>query len=493
MPLWATRLLAATVVLGMLLVAGIGFASSYDNLRSAAIHKGFTPGLADWIPIGVDGAIIAFLALDLVLLACRIPVPLLRFAAHGMTAATVVLNATSGDQPIAEDPVRAGWHGLMPLLFIIGVEAGRRLLVHVAQLQAGTVRDRIPLHRWVLSPFRTPKLYRRMRLANVRSYREMVQREQDLDGYRVWLGQQYKNKGGIDAADETERLPMTMAGRGFTVAEALALPEKWETEQAEREEQKAERQRRQAEQAAERDKKDRLRKIRDEGEIQQAQYATEAETGTARAAAEQTQAEAEARTETTRIRTQHLRQQAERAAEAEAEALESERAAAAWRKAAEDREKAEAAEHRTEQEHLRAETAKQEERRKAAQKKAETDRLVTEQKRAEAQAAEEDRKKAEAEAATTKAERQTAEHRRAAAEAEAAALEAEDVIRLSSRERKARRVARMILTAGSVDAVPLQTIEQELNASRTTAGEIRQEAEALIENGYPNIGGGQLT
>ncbi|MFI9081622.1 hypothetical protein ACIGW8_35035 [Streptomyces sioyaensis] len=68
--------------------------------------------------------------------------------------------------------------------------------------------------------------------------------------------------------------------------------------------------------------------------------------------------------------------------------------------------------------------------------------------------------------------------------AEAAALEAEDLIRLSSRERKARRVARMILAAGAVDAVPLQQIETELGASRTTAGELRQEAVDLLERGY---------
>ncbi|MFB6900627.1 hypothetical protein [Streptomyces hydrogenans] len=45
-----------------------------------------------------------------------------------------------------------------------------------------TGTDRIPLYCWVLSPVRTPRLYRRMRLAGVRSYQDMVDREQALEG-----------------------------------------------------------------------------------------------------------------------------------------------------------------------------------------------------------------------------------------------------------------------------------------------------------------------
>ncbi|GGQ86716.1 hypothetical protein GCM10010250_67150 [Streptomyces althioticus] len=104
-------------------MAGVGFASSYDTLRAAAEAKGFSHALSYWVPIGIDGAILAFLALDLYLTHRRIPKPLLRFAAHAMTLATVVLNATSGGKSgtgLSEDPVRALWHGLMPILFVVG-------------------------------------------------------------------------------------------------------------------------------------------------------------------------------------------------------------------------------------------------------------------------------------------------------------------------------------------------------------------------------------
>ncbi|MGY4973478.1 DUF2637 domain-containing protein [Streptomyces nigrescens] len=470
-PRWFTLTLIAGAVLAMVLVVSIGFASSYDTLKIAAVHKGFAPWLARWVPIGVDGGILGFLAFDLVMLARGISWPVLRFAAHGLTLATVVLNAAAGGRPITADPVRAFWHGLMPILFIVGVEAGRKLLLHAAQLAAGTDRDSIPLHRWVLSPLETPRLYRRMRLANVRSYKEMVKRELDLKGYRVWLKQQHG--GSLKTASEIEMLPMTMAPRGYTVEKALALPEKWAAEQAERERQAAERKQLEAERQAEDAKRARIRAIRDRGEIQQTEHLVEAETSTAQSQAEKTRAEAEAEAEAARIRAEHTRRQAERIATTETEALESADAAAARRKAATDEEEAAKAAHRAQAERRKAEAEKLQADRLAADRKAEANRRAAEEKKAA-----EDLEAAEA------SRRRAQEHRKAAAEAEAAALEAEDLIRLTSRERKARRVARMILAAGAVDAVPLTDIEAELSVARTTAGELRQEAADLLTAGY---------
>ncbi|MFZ4184533.1 DUF2637 domain-containing protein [Streptomyces pseudogriseolus] len=169
-----------TAARGCCFVAGVGFASSYDTLRAAAEAKGFSHALSYWVPIGIDGAILAFLALDLYLTHRRIPKPLLRFAAHAMTLATVVLNATSSGKSgtgLSEDPVRALWHGLMPILFVVGVEALRHLVLHATQIEDGTATERIPLHRWLLAPAPTARLYRRMRLAGVRSYDEMIARE----------------------------------------------------------------------------------------------------------------------------------------------------------------------------------------------------------------------------------------------------------------------------------------------------------------------------
>ncbi|MFF9344892.1 hypothetical protein ACF1CG_34695 [Streptomyces sp. NPDC014773] len=95
-------------------------------------------------------------------------------------------------------------------------------------LDERTGTDRILLHRWVLSPVRTPRLYRRMRLAGVRSYQDMVDRGQALEGYRVWLTQELG--GDLSKATDEQLLPMTMVPRGYTVEEALALLAQWKAE-----------------------------------------------------------------------------------------------------------------------------------------------------------------------------------------------------------------------------------------------------------------------
>ncbi|HET6354856.1 DUF2637 domain-containing protein [Streptomyces sp.] len=155
--------LSVAAAIGGTLVGAIGFAMSYSTLATVALSWGFSEKLAPWFPVGVDASIIAFLALDLYLIRKGTPWPLLRMAAHAMTGATIWFNASSQGH-IGDDPVKAASHGVMPVLFVIGVEAARRLIIQKARLEAGTAADRIPLHRWILSPFATPRFYRRMRL-----------------------------------------------------------------------------------------------------------------------------------------------------------------------------------------------------------------------------------------------------------------------------------------------------------------------------------------
>ncbi|WP_437050824.1 DUF2637 domain-containing protein, partial [Streptomyces sp. enrichment culture] len=543
------------IALGMLVVAGVGFASSYDTLRVAAEAKGFSEALSYWVPVGIDGAILAFLALDLYLTHRRIPKPLLRLAAHGMTLATVVLNATSGSKGLAEDPVRALWHGLMPCLFVVGVEALRHLVLHAAQIEDGKVTERIPLHRWLLAPTATARLYRRMRLANVRSYAEMIRREQDLEGYRVWLKQELG--GDLSRASDVQLLPMTMAPKGFTVEQALALPAQWEAEAAERARAEEERRALAEAEAAEREAELEIKKAAAAGRVEAARHQITAQTGTAAAQAEaeteRARAEAErARAEAERVRRLAERQtdieaeaweqadvaaakrrakedelaaekaaadaQAERrrrererlAAEAEEEAVETERAAQARRRAAEhelarikaerealeERARADAARRAAEIEEAALETEKA----AAAKRKAKEDELAAAQaeagrEEAEAKAAREralkaqairDAEKAAAEAETARV--RAAEARRRIAVLEAEAATADDWADLTPRQRKARRVARMILAAGGsadhVDVVELKEIEAAVGVGRTTAGELRQEAKELLAGGY---------
>ncbi|WP_406076909.1 DUF2637 domain-containing protein [Streptomyces virginiae] len=480
------RWLAAAALIGMIPVTIIGFAASYTTLAKMAEAAGFAAWLAPWIPIGIDGAIIGFLALDLYLTGRRIPWPLLRFGAHAMTAAAVVINAAGGTvvKEAAEGaqvagPVRVLWHALMPVLFVVGVEGARRLIVHAAQLEDGTASDRVPLHRWVLSPVRTGRLYRRMRLAVVRSYPEMVEREQALEGYRVWLTQELG--GDLSKATEVQLLPMTMAPRGYTVEEALALPAKWKAEaaeraraEAERGRVEAERERVEAERLRRQAKEDRLRELEDASDIEVATYEQAARTGTAAAQAEAARAAAESAAAAAKVAAEHRRTAAERQAEAEVEALESADAAAARRAAAEDLARAEQAE--AEAERLRA----------AAQKaRAETKKWAAETGRQAETAARAEAGKQAAEKAAAEAARAAAAVRYETAMVEAQVQQAEDYARLAPRERSERQVARMILAiGGDPEAVPLSTIMDVLNVKQTAAGDIRRAAVDKLDGGY---------
>ncbi|MFD3923904.1 DUF2637 domain-containing protein [Streptomyces sp. NPDC058595] len=472
---WLLLLVAG---LGMPLVGVIGFAASYSTLERFAAGHGFSPTLAPWFPVGIDASIVALLALDLVMVRRKKPWPLLRFAAHAMTLVTVLLNASDGLTKgpgesvwagLLADPLWALSHGVMPILFVLGVEAARRLLMHAAAIEEGTETDRIPLHRWALAPVRTGKLYRRMRLAAVRSYPEMVERERALAGYRVWLTQELG--GDLDKASEIQMLPITMAPHGYTVEDALALPAKWKAEAAERDRKQAEEKRLEAERKREQAKADRIAAITDEADIKEATFVTEARTGTAQAQAEAAKARAE-----------HQRTAAERLSLREAEALESEEAAAARRRAAEETAEAERLELEAAQ--TRAEAARVAA--AAARREEETDRREGDRAAARRRTANDDQEAERLELAAAKAR---AERLRIEAESEAAG----DYLRLSPRERNARRVARMLLTehphgtpADQIDQerVPLATITKRLSVGRTVASEIRQEALTLLHQGY---------
>ncbi|MEV5864821.1 DUF2637 domain-containing protein [Streptomyces sp. NPDC052071] len=288
--------------------------------EATVIHVGGGFGrLSGWFPIGIDASIVALLAMDLVMVRRRTPWPVLRFAAHAMTLATVLFNAADGIKTAKDvsawdglwnDPLRAISHAVMPVLFVLGVEAARRLLMHAARIEEGTTSDRIPMHRWVLAPVRTGRLYRRMRLAAVTSYPEMVEREQALAGYKVWLT--HELGGTLSKATETQLLPITMAPHGYTVEEALALPSKWEADAEERAEQEAERERLKAERQREQAKRDRITALTDEADIAEAEHQVAARTGTAAAQATAATAQAQAEAEAARTRAELQKTAAER-------------------------------------------------------------------------------------------------------------------------------------------------------------------------------------
>ncbi|NJP53521.1 DUF2637 domain-containing protein [Streptomyces sp. SBST2-5] len=553
---WTT----GAIVIAALALAGIGLYLSFEHVAAFAFKelRFGSLGKGQLFAVGVDVGIMVMIAVDLLMAWLKRPISWIRYPVWLLTGATVVLNAASGAPEGSWkllDYVAAGAHGVVPVLFITVVELGRDAIDRVVRPEQAE-RDSIPWMRWVLAPVATARIFRRMRLWGVTSYPEMIRRDQQLIAYEQWLKRKYD--GDITKASEDELLPMKMAPYGYTVDQALAMPDEQEQAAQERAEE-AERRRLDAETRSEVAKAEsEAERLRAKGRVELVQAEIEGQTGQARAharaqvsaaeraaeleqqaldsaviaearareaeaerkeaqerkaaaaadlekaelerkAAEQRKAAAEAdkvaAAEAGAIETERIAQARRAAAAADLEAAELERQAAQKRKEAAEADKVAAAEAQA------IETQTIAEARQAAaeadRRAAETEKAAAEARRAAAEAdrkkAEEDRRReaaladiARAKKEAAEAERAAAETRRAAAEIERRAVEAEDAAKLKPRERAVRKVARMILAVGGdADQLPLADIQRELAVtSPGTASEYRQEAVALLADGY---------
>ncbi|MER5995835.1 DUF2637 domain-containing protein [Streptomyces viridosporus] len=505
---------AGAIVVAALVLAGIGLYLSFEHvavfaheeLRFASLGKG------QLFAVGVDVGIMVMIAVDLLMAWLKRPISWIRYPVWLLTGATVVLNAASGAPKGRAwellDYVAAGAHGVVPVLFIMVVELGRTSIDRIVRPDQAE-RDSIPWLRWILAPVATARIFRRMRLWGVTSYPEMIRRDQELIAYEQWLKRKYE--GDITKATEDELLPMKMAPYGYTVAQALAMPDEQEQAAQEREEE-AERRRLDAETRSEVAKAEsEAERLRAKGKVEAVRAEVDGQTGQARAHARAQVSAAEraaaleqealdqaviAEARAREAKAEHKEaQEREAKAEADLRAAELERQAAQKRKEAAEADRIAAAEAQAIETQTIAEA--REAAAEANRRAAETERAAAETQRAAAEAA---RKKAEeerlrevalADAARAKeeaaeAERAAAETRRAAAEIERRAVEAEDVAKLKPRERAVRRVARMILAVGGdADRLPLADIQHELAVtSPGTASEYRQEAAELLAGGY---------
>ncbi|TCO45874.1 DUF2637 domain-containing protein [Actinocrispum wychmicini] len=164
---------AVSVVLG-LVVAGYGLAGSYVTVSELAARRGVP--LAGWVPAGIDGGLIAVVVLDLVLAWIGVPVGWLRQLVRVLSVGTIAANAAGG----WPDWIAVGLHSAAPLMLLAIVEAGRAVLLRRMGRANNTLRDSIPLVRWVLAPWRTWLLWRRMVLWQLTSYRQAVDTELEL-------------------------------------------------------------------------------------------------------------------------------------------------------------------------------------------------------------------------------------------------------------------------------------------------------------------------
>ncbi|MGW6903675.1 DUF2637 domain-containing protein [Streptomyces sp. NPDC054940] len=201
------------VVFGAVIIAGIGFAGSYAAVRELAIQKGF--GNFSYVfPIGIDAGICVLLALDLLLTWIRIPFPLLRQTAWLLTAATIAFNGAAA----WPDPLGVGMHAVIPILFVVAVEAARHAIGRIADITADKHMEGVRLTRWLLSPLPTFLLWRRMKLWELRSYEQVIKLEQERLVYQARLRSRF-GRGWRRKAPVESLMPLRLARYGVPLAE----------------------------------------------------------------------------------------------------------------------------------------------------------------------------------------------------------------------------------------------------------------------------------
>ncbi|MQS35052.1 DUF2637 domain-containing protein [Streptomyces katsurahamanus] len=210
------RILIGVVVSGAVIIAGIGFAGSYAAVRDLAERKGFGD-FAAVFPIGIDAGICVLLALDLLLTWMRIPFPMLRQTAWLLTIATIAFNGAAS----WPDPLGVGMHSVIPVLFVVSVEAARHAVGRIADITADKHMEGVRLTRWLLSPIPTFKLWRRMKLWELRSYEQVIKLEQDRLVYQARLqaryGRAWRRKAPVESL-----MPLRLARYGVPLAETAA-------------------------------------------------------------------------------------------------------------------------------------------------------------------------------------------------------------------------------------------------------------------------------
>lgn len=167
------------------IVAGVGYYSSFNNLKRYAAEHGFS--FPAGLPIGMDLGIPALLLLD----SLR-PNRFLRWSAWAITAATIAGNAavTPG-----HDILSAGLHAILPLIAVVFFEAARRFKraedpAEIAR-KAARKLDRIRWSRYLVRPVRTVRLRARMVAWETTSYKTALQLESAILYARTVLAYEY--------------------------------------------------------------------------------------------------------------------------------------------------------------------------------------------------------------------------------------------------------------------------------------------------------------
>ncbi|MBB0246417.1 DUF2637 domain-containing protein, partial [Streptomyces alkaliphilus] len=221
---WEKWLLALGVLLGTG-VATLGLISSYQALEAKAAAPPEDGGWGwawPWLlPVGVDLSILAFSIVNLLLVRFDRPLWWVKWVPRAGTAVTVYLNWEAASSL----PSQIG-HAVLASLWVVFSEIAAHLYAaHIGATKGRIKRERIPRSRWLLAPFSTPRIARRMRLWNL-TYRQALEQDRQVRIYRERLRQRHHDRGRRwkEACTPEEMLPFNLGPLGFSVEDALAVP-----------------------------------------------------------------------------------------------------------------------------------------------------------------------------------------------------------------------------------------------------------------------------
>jgi hypothetical protein len=155
----------------LLAVAAIGFAVSFQTIVKLAEEHGL-PGWPVLYPLGIDVGILALIVEARKAIDAHRSDFVPRALAWVLAAFTIYVNAHGAP---AHDWTGRALHVVMPALWIVFLELTRWR--KLAKRRDGEA-VRIPRARWLLSPWRTPGMRKRMVLRNVTSYPVAVELEE---------------------------------------------------------------------------------------------------------------------------------------------------------------------------------------------------------------------------------------------------------------------------------------------------------------------------
>jgi uncharacterized protein DUF2637 len=213
---------SGSVTLGLGLAA-YGVAGSYQTLSGLAQRRGVP--LAPLVPVGIDGGLIGVVVLDLVRSWIGQPIGWLRQLVRVLTVGTVAANAAAG----WPDLVLTGLHVAAPLMLLVMVEAGRTVLLRRIGGPDGRPRDPIPVARWVLAPWPTWLMWRRMVMWRIASFQDALEAEQQRRHAIALLKASYGRRWKRHAPPELVRMLRTGVSMGDAVARAREVAARTDT------------------------------------------------------------------------------------------------------------------------------------------------------------------------------------------------------------------------------------------------------------------------